>query len=281
MTKTPSGKIYLVGAGPGDPELLTRKAYALLRAADVVLHDDLVPAAIVSLAADRALVVNVGKRCGTKRITQQQIHAQMIESARLGLTVVRLQSGDPAVFGRLGEELDALDAAGVPYEIVPGVTAGVAAAAAIGASLTDRRTSPRILLVSGHHAQGHTDQPPQNWRALVSSDTTLAVYMPGHDFANLQRELLGAGLPSNTPCVIVSRASTPDQEQFRTTLEALSAAPALEAPSILLVGRTLARTPDAIERSANGLSANFWRFFWKDESKPSNARGDSTREQYT
>ena len=121
---TATGKIYLVGAGPGDPELLTVKAHRLIRQAAVVLHDDLVPEAIVSLAGRAAEVVNVGKRCGAKRITQDEINARMIASARLGLSVVRLKSGDPGIFGRLAEEMEALEAAGVPYEVVPGITAG-------------------------------------------------------------------------------------------------------------------------------------------------------------
>src|SRR6202047_3476887 len=138
MPSSCTGKVYLVGAGPGDPELLTVKAQNLLRRADVVLHDDLVSQAILVLAGPQAMVVNVGKRCGAKGITQAEINARMIDSARRGLQVVRLKSGDPAIFGRLAEELDALEAAGVECEVIPGITAGIAAAASLGASLTDR-----------------------------------------------------------------------------------------------------------------------------------------------
>ena len=131
MTTAQRGTVYLVGAGPGDPELLTLKAARLLATADIVLHDDLVPAAVLA-HAERALVMNVGKRCGRKNISQEQIHAMMIDEARRGLAVIRLKSGDPLVFGRAGEEMDALRAAEIPFEVVPGITAAFAAAAAWG-----------------------------------------------------------------------------------------------------------------------------------------------------
>ena len=134
--------VYLVGAGPGDPELLTVKALRLIESADVILHDDLVPQAILDLAATGAEVVNVGKRCGAKAITQEEINELMIAHARAGRSVVRLKSGDPLLFGRAAEEIAALAEAGVPFEVVPGVSAAFAAAAAIGRSLTDR-TGPR------------------------------------------------------------------------------------------------------------------------------------------
>src|ERR1700722_3797098 len=129
---TTIGKVYLVGAGPGDPELLTVKAHKLLLQADVVLHDDLVSAPILSLAGPQAEIVNVGKRCGAKKITQDEINARMIQAARSGHDVVRLKSGDPGIFGRLAEEMDALDAAGISYEIVPGITAGFGGAGGAG-----------------------------------------------------------------------------------------------------------------------------------------------------
>src|SRR5215469_980857 len=150
MTTSMNGKVFLVGAGPGDPNLLTVQAHALVRSAEVILHDDLVSAPILSLASPHAMVVNVGKRCGTKTITQSEINRLMIASARRGLSVVRLKSGDPGIFGRLAEERDALESARVAYEIVPGVTAALSAAASLGVSLTDRRTSSRIVVVSAH-----------------------------------------------------------------------------------------------------------------------------------
>jgi uroporphyrin-III C-methyltransferase len=248
-----NGKVYLVGAGPGDPDLLTVKASALLRSADVVLHDDLVPEAIVALANPRAIVLNVGKRSGAKRITQGEINCLMIASARRGLDVVRLKSGDPGIFGRLSEELEALEAAGVPFEVVPGVTAGLAAAASLSTSLTDRRKGSRILIVSGHHAEENERENKNDWSGLVREDVTLVVYMPGHEFGAFARELLAAGLPAETPGVIVSRATAPDEQRHWTTLGQLEHAPPMKSPTILLIGRSLqrARGEIGVEDDAN------------------------------
>jgi uroporphyrin-III C-methyltransferase / precorrin-2 dehydrogenase / sirohydrochlorin ferrochelatase len=234
------GTVHLVGAGPGDPELLTVKAHSLIQSADMVLHDDLVPRAIVSLAGPRACVVPVGKRCGAKRITQAEINALMIESARQGMEVVRLKCGDPAVYGRLAEELDALEAARVPFEIVPGITAGVAAAASVGAPLTDRRISSRVVIVSGHHAH-ENERQKNDWSGLAREDTTLVVYMPGTNPGAFREKLLEAGLPPETPAVIVSRATLPDQREWFTTINQLHKVPPQKSPTILLVGRSLER----------------------------------------
>jgi uroporphyrin-III C-methyltransferase len=233
------GKIYLVGAGPGDPELLTVKADRLLRQADLVLHDDLVSAAIISLAGPQAEVVNVGKRCGTKSITQEEIHARMFEASRRGLNVVRLKSGDPGIFGRLAEEIDALGSAGIPHEVVPGITAGIAAAASLGISLTDRRKSARVVIVTGHKAYGGQTAGRVDWRSLAREDATLLIYMPGHEFSNLRGELLEAGLSPGTPAVIVSRATTPEQRHQFTTVGELAGVPDMESPSILMIGRSV------------------------------------------
>jgi uroporphyrin-III C-methyltransferase len=250
-----NGKVYLVGAGPGDPDLLTVKASALLRSADVVLHDDLVSEAIVALANPRAIVVNVGKRSGAKKITQDEINGLMIASARRGMNVVRLKSGDPGIFGRLSEELDALEAAGVPLEVVPGVTAGLAAAASLGASLTDRRKGSRILIVSGHHAQENDRENKNDWSGLIREDVTLVVYMPGQEFGAFAGELLAAGLPAGTPSVIVSRATAPDEQRHWTTLGQLEHAPQMKSPTILLIGRSLQRASSEInlENDANAI----------------------------
>jgi uroporphyrin-III C-methyltransferase len=239
MNTVSDNKVHLVGAGPGDPELLTVKAHALLCAADLILHDDLVPAPILSLASPQAMVINVGKRCGVKKITQLEINRLMIASARRGLRVIRLKSGDPGIFGRLAEELDALEAAGIPFEIVPGITAGAAAAASIGVSLTDRRKSSRVVIVSGHQAQENASAEKTDWKALAREDTALVIYMPGHEFAGLAAELLDAGLAPTTPAVIVSRAATPEQREWCTTLSELSTAPQMDTPTILLIGRSL------------------------------------------
>ncbi|MGH9713874.1 MAG: uroporphyrinogen-III C-methyltransferase [Candidatus Acidiferrales bacterium] len=252
MTTGTEFKVHLIGAGPGDPELLTVKAHALLRTAELILHDDLVPAPILALASAQAMVVNVGKRCGVKKITQLEINRLMIASARRGMHVVRLKSGDPGIFGRLAEELDALEAAGVPFEVVPGITAGVAAAASIGVSLTDRRKSSRIVIVSGHQAEENARAAKTDWKSLAREDTTIVIYMPGHDFTALASELLDAGLSPSTPAVIVSRATAADQREWSATLAELSTAPRLGTPSILLIGRSLER---AAQRTAARVPA--------------------------
>jgi uroporphyrin-III C-methyltransferase len=236
-------KVYLVGAGPGDPSLLTILAYSLLRSADLILHDDLVPAPILALAGPQAMVRNVGKRCGAKRITQLEINRMMIAAARRGMSVVRLKSGDPAIFGRLAEELDALEAASISFEVVPGITAGVAAAASLRVSLTDRRKSSRVVIVSGHRAEDNDHAEKTDWKALAREDTTLVIYMPGRDLGSFTRDLLDAGLAPSIPAVVVSRASTPRQREWCTTLGGLPAAPRMDAPAILLIGRSLERAP--------------------------------------
>ena len=251
------GKVHLVGAGPGDPDLLTVKASALLRSADVVLHDDLVPPPIVALANARAIVLNVGKRSGAKKITQGEINNLMIASARRGMNVVRLKSGDPAIFGRLGEELEALEAASVPFEVVPGVTAGLAAAASLTASLTDRRKSSRVLIVSGHHALENERENKNDWNGLVREDVTLVVYMPGNKFGAFAGELLAAGMPPETPCVIVSRAASPGEHRHWTTLGQLQHAPQMKSPTILLIGRSLQRVGREHAGANDGLAQSF------------------------
>jgi len=240
LKKVVPGTVYLVGAGPGDPELLTVKAHRLLHRAEVVLHDDLVPAEILALAGPQAEIANVGKRCGAKGITQADINARMIESARQGFDVVRLKSGDPGIFSRLAEEIDALEAAGVSFEVVPGITAGIGAAAALGVSLTDRRNSSRVIVVTGHHA-GTNEQKKPDWKNLAREDATLVIYMPGRDFAGLRADLLAAGLAGETPAVVVSRATTPHQVHQCATLEELDKLPRMESPAILLIGRSLER----------------------------------------
>jgi uroporphyrin-III C-methyltransferase/precorrin-2 dehydrogenase/sirohydrochlorin ferrochelatase len=229
-----AGHVALVGAGPGDPELLTVKAVRLIESADVLLHDDLVPSAILNLAPPHAVVENVGKRCGTKTITQEEINALMIEHAGAGRSVVRLKSGDPLLFGRAAEELAALDEAGIPYVIVPGVSAAFAAAAALGRSLTDREWASHVIFSTGHHAQSH------NREALPALEAgTRVVYMPGRDLTLLATEWLAEGLPADLPCAVVSRAAQPDQQVVHTTLGSLAAIAPAVAPSILIAGWAL------------------------------------------
>lgn len=232
------GTVYLVGAGPGDPDLLTVKAARLLGSADVVLHDDLVPDAIVMLAAAHAEVTSVGKRCGRARITQAGIHELMIDAARRGLSVVRLKSGDPLVFGRAAEELEALRAANIPVEMVPGVSAVFAAGAALRLPLTDRLTASKLILISGSHAADKVHREPM-WQGPLPEDATLAIYMPGRNFKHLADELMAHGVPGNMPCVAISSAATPQQSAAAATLADFGSFDAGKAPLLVLVGRAM------------------------------------------
>jgi uroporphyrin-III C-methyltransferase len=229
--RTVDAHVALVGAGPGDPELLTVRALRLIQSAQVILHDDLVPDAILSLASPSAMVVNVGKRCGAKNITQDEINALMIQHAQAGRTVVRLKSGDPLLFGRAAEEISALEQAGISYAIVPGVSAAFAAAAALGRSLTDRACASSVLLTTGQHAQSHNNAPlPQ------IEDATRVVYMPGRDLTLLAAQWLAEGLPPDFPCAVVSHAALPGQQVLHSTLGELSEAKPTTAPSLLIAG---------------------------------------------
>lgn len=246
MTIAQKGTVYLVGAGPGDPELLTLKAAALLATADVVLHDDLVPQAILDHAHSSARVVSVGKRCGARRITQDQIDTLMIEEARRGLSVVRLKSGDPLVFGRAGEEMDALDQADVPFEVVSGVTAMFAAAAAARKSLTDRRSASKIILTTAHHAtDGSGQNRPAVWRGTLPQDATLGIYMPGRDLGALAWELMASGMPADLPCVVVSNISMADQQTQSISLGNLAEFRTGSAPLLVLAGWPLRSSSEA------------------------------------
>lgn len=231
-----SGKVYLVGAGPGDPELLTVKALRLLQAADVVLHDDLVTPEVLQLIAPSAEVQNVGKRCGSKTIRQEEINFLMVTRAASGLQVVRLKSGDPLVFGRAGEEMEALRRANIEYEIVPGVTSALGAAAAAGIPLTHRQMSSSLVLMAGHRAAGNDDA---DWSRAAASQSTVVVYMPGSDYHEISGRLTAAGFAGETPCAIISRATTREQRICRTTVADLPEAAELASPTLLVVGEVV------------------------------------------
>lgn len=238
-SRTAHGKVFLVGAGPGDPDLLTIKAHRLLKESDVILHDDLVSPAVLQIAGARAIVVNVGKRCRVKKITQSEINALMVDSARESKQVLRLKSGDPGIFGRLNEELDALIAARIEFEIVPGITTANAAAATLGVSLTDRNKSSSVVFVSGHQAgsKGPANEP--DWPSLAQKNATIVVYMPGSGLRHLSSKLIAAGLASETPGVLIARASTAQQQKFWTTVGGLRDLDSSASPSILIMGRSL------------------------------------------
>jgi uroporphyrin-III C-methyltransferase len=225
-------KVYLVGAGPGDPELLTRKAWRVLQSSTVVLHDDLVPQELLRVLPPATQVVNVGKRCGAKGISQAEINALMVQLAREGKIVARLKSGDPLLFGRAAEEMEALRAAGIEFEVIPGVTAALGAAASAQISLTDRRHASRVVFVTAHREGGTGLRNERH----VSADTTYVIYMPGNRYAELAAELLSAGIGAEIPCVVISRATTRDEMIFRTTVGQLPECPAAASPSLLVVG---------------------------------------------
>jgi uroporphyrin-III C-methyltransferase len=244
------GTVALVGAGPGDPDLLTVKALRLIQSAEVILHDDLVPLAILQLASPSAEILNVGKRCGAKTITQDEINALMIAHARAQRSVVRLKSGDPLLFGRAAEEMAALTGAGIAFEIVPGITAAFAAAAALGCSLTDRNSASSVTFSTGHHAQSHNHAPLPELE-----DATRVVYMPGRDLYLLAQEWLQQGLPPDFPCAVVSNAAQPDQQIRYTTLAELQTLAPMPAPSLLIAGWTVRETAAATQGVAAAAQA--------------------------
>lgn len=237
-----AGHVYLIGAGPGDPELLTLKALRILGQADVVLHDDLLTPEILELIPPPARIECVGKRHGERLITQHDINSRLCSYAASGQQVVRLKGGDGSIFGRASEEMDALREANVPFSIVPGVTAASGAAAAAGVSLTDRRLGSALVFLTAQRCKGN---PPPNWKAVAELGGTTAIYMPGGHEAELARQLIEAGMPSETPCFLVARASRPDEEVVEATLGEIPALQQLPAPALLLIGVMPPRSPAA------------------------------------
>lgn len=229
--------VALVGAGPGDPELLTLRALKRIEAADVVLADDLIDPRVLALVRGRLL--RVGKRGGCISTDQQFIHALMVREAQAGHRVVRLKGGDPFVFGRGGEEVDALRAAGLDVEVVSGLTSGIAGPAGVGIPVTDRRHSAGVVLVTGHPGEGCREP---DWAALARSGLTLVIYMGVARCAELQAQLLAGGLRADTPAAVVSAAHTARQRHAITTLADLPACIAREglaSPALLVVGEVV------------------------------------------
>jgi uroporphyrin-III C-methyltransferase len=230
-------KVYLVGAGPGDPELLTLKASKLLGEAEVVLYDSLVSTEVIALISGGAQLVDVGKRAGKKLLTQDEINSLLVNYAKQGKLVIRLKGGDPSLFGRAGEEMEALRRAGIEFEIVPGITAAIGAAASAKVSLTDRRVASQVLFTT--FSRGETGNW-LNW-AAITPETTIAIYMPGTHYREVAARLIENGISAETPCVIVSNATRAEQQVRWSSLTALSDEDHLPAPSLLLVGRVAAR----------------------------------------
>lgn len=268
------GKVYLVGAGPGDPELLTIKALRILKSADAVLHDDLISPEILALVPRTAFVCNVGKRCGKKSTPQAWTNSLLVSLARSGLQVVRLKGGDPFVFGRGGEEMEALGNAGIECEIVPGITAALGAAAAAQIPLTHRKLSSALVFLTGHHANRHS---VEDWRGLVSSKATLVIYMPGNDYETISRKLREAGMNGQTPCAIIARATTSGQQVYRTTVAELALPPHVPAPALLIAGEVAGIKSQVLEHNLRAALSGQEPF--RLHAKPAAQNPDQSRER--
>jgi uroporphyrin-III C-methyltransferase len=231
------GRVHFVGAGPGDPELLTRKAARLLAQADVVLHDALVQPAVLALAP-QARLIDVGKRACRPSTAQRFINRALVAAARSHECVVRLKGGDPAIFGRLDEEIGALRAAGLEFDVVPGITTASAAAAELGTSLTLRGVARAVTLLTPRVAEG---LEPSDWARAARGDTTLVVYMAGRQIAATASALVAQGLPAGTPIAIQESVSLPDARLWIGTLHeaATQALAPAGGPVILTIGEAL------------------------------------------
>jgi len=233
-----SGFVSFVGSGPGDPELLTLKAVDRLKRADAVLFDDLSAGGILSHARPGADIVAVGKRAGRPSPKQDHVSRLLVDYAQTGARVVRLKSGDPGIFGRLEEEIVALRAAGIGFEVIPGVTSASAAAAAAAIPLTRRLEARRVQFVTGHDVTGGLPEG-MNLAALADARATTVVFMPKRTFAEYVRQVIDAGLPPDTPCLLAENVSHPDQTFTRSTMAALAQsldAGANRAPALILYG---------------------------------------------
>jgi uroporphyrin-III C-methyltransferase len=234
-----AGTVWLVGAGPGDPELLTIKALKALQAADVVVHDGLVSDEILDLAPAAARRISVAKRKSRHSYAQDEINRMLVAFAQEGLSVVRLKGGDPFIFGRGGEELEACRAAGVECRVVPGVTAALAASAAAGAPLTHRGSAQAVTFVTGHAAV--EGEPDLDWASLARANQTVVIYMGVSTAAGISGRLIAAGRDRATPALIVENASRADERRIVTTLSDLPAAAAdVVGPALLIVGEAMA-----------------------------------------
>lgn len=231
------GIVYIVGAGPGDPELITLRGVRVLEAAEVVLYDRLVHPALLDRCPPYALRIFVGKRCGQASVTQAQINETMIREAREGRRVVRLKGGDPFVFGRGGEECLALARAGIPFEVVPGVSSALSVPAYAGIPLTHRNVASSFTVISGHL---HGDSAPHDWRALACAPT-LIVLMGLRNLGEIADRLVAAGRSPDTPSAVVQSGSAVDQRAVVATLGTVAeAARQLEPPAVIVIGEVAA-----------------------------------------
>jgi len=245
------GRVILVGAGPGDPELLTVKAVKAIGDADVLLVDDLVADEVLQYARSDARIVHVGKRGGCKSTPQEFIERLMIAEARAGHCVVRLKGGDPFVFGRGGEEGEALRDAGIVCEVVSGITAGLAGPAAFGIPLTHRDVCHGAILVTGHAGEGADVGP--DWTALAATGLPLVIYMGVSRSEEIRQALLAAGMRADMPVALVQNATRPNQRALITSLAAISGDICkyrIGSPAIMVIGETVRYAYGAVEREA-------------------------------
>ena len=252
---TENGSVTLVGAGPGDPELLTLRAVRALQSADVILFDDLVSREVLDFARREARKLLVGKTGFGPSCKQDDINAMMVSLAKQGKRVVRLKGGDPLIFGRAGEELDACKAANIPVEVVPGITAAQGAAAKLGLPLTDRKHARRLQYVTGHAKNG---QLPADidWRSIADPTTTTAIYMPTKTLAALVAKATAEGLDPQTPAIAIARATRPDQAVVASTISELPARlaqAALPGPVLVMLGRVMGE-PSAMQAENRAIA---------------------------
>ncbi len=232
------GKVYLVGAGPGNPGLLTVKGKTLLEFADVVIYDALVSPQILELINPQAEKIHAGKRRGRHSLLQEETTQLLIEKAQTHAVVVRLKGGDPFIFGRGGEEMEDLIQAGIPVEVVPGITSGIAAPAYAGIPLTHRDHSSSITFVTGHETAGKY-RPSVNWEAITKGSETIVIYMGVHNLPYIIQQLTQAGLSPETPVALIRWGTRPDQEELIATLETIVQKveeTGFEAPAIAVIG---------------------------------------------
>jgi uroporphyrin-III C-methyltransferase len=261
-----SSKVFLIGAGPGDPDLLTIKALRILQSADVVLHDSLIGLEILNLIPASAERIDVGKRRGFRLLTQQDLNSLLLANAAKHKIVVRLKGGDPLLFGRASEEIQALREANIDFEVIPGISAAFGAAAAAKVSLTDRRLASHVLFTTFSRSPESQFLPGIG----LTAETTVVVYMPGPDYSEVSRWLQDAAVSPDTPVLVISKASHPDQSQHPTTVAGLGQLLALPAPALLLVGRVAASATAHESRSAIAVANNL--FDHSIEGAPTNAR---------
>lgn len=258
VSSQPIGKVYLVGAGPGDPGLMTVKAKTLIECADVVVYDALVSDPILQWISPQAERIHAGKRRGRHSLSQMEITRLLFAKAQDNAVVVRLKGGDPFVFGRGGEEMKDLTDAGIPVEVVPGITAGIAAPAYAGIPVTHRGYSSSVTFVTGHESTGKY-RPKVNWGAIAHASETIVVYMGVHNLPNITQALQQAGLADTTPVALIRWGTRPEQTELIGTLGSIVAQvkhSGFRAPAIAIIGKVVDLHPQLA--SGSPIHSDSW-----------------------